>query len=104
MNLEQTKAQLKRFLGGKVLTFSITTYANGEWVAECNEIPAIITGGLGGDITSMDRMMRDAILTAAGVDTQYSGDALEFVGYKPIGGLAQIFGSEKNREAEYAIS
>lgn len=103
MNLEQAKTQLRSFLKGRVLTFSITTDANGEWVAECNEIPAIITGGLGGDITTLDRMMRDVILTAAGVDTQYSGEALKFVGYKPIGILAQIFGSE-SKKAEYAIS
>ncbi len=102
MNLEQAKTQLRHFLRGRVLTFSITPYPNGEWVAECNEVPAIITGGLGGDITTMDCMMRDAILTAAGVDTQYAGEALEFIGYKPVGVLAQIFGSE-NKKAEYAI-
>lgn len=102
MNKEQAREQLMRFLGGGVLSFSITTYPNGEWVAECNEIPAIVTGGLGGDITSMDRMLRDVILTAAGVDTEYADDLLRFVGYKPIGFLAHLFGS-KEKEAEYAL-
>jgi len=83
MSIEQAKKKLAEFLGDRVLTFSIKRYESGEWVAECNEIPGIMTGGMGDDIAAMDRMMKDAILTAAGVDTEYVNDVLKFVGYNP---------------------
>lgn len=83
--MEQTKAeakakvQLGKFLKGKVLTFSMTHYLSGEWVAQCNEIPGIITGGM--DLNIMDAMIRDAILTAANVDVKYSNTLLKNIGY-----------------------
>jgi predicted RNase H-like HicB family nuclease len=80
MNLIQAKERLAQFLGETVLTFSIKKYEDGEWVAECNEIPAIMTGGMGDDITQMDDMIRDAILTAAGIDPEYRDQVLKFVG------------------------
>lgn len=83
MNIEQARKNLERFLGDKVLTFSIRHYPDGEWVAECNEISAIMTGGMGNDIANMDRMIREAILTAAGINTDYAEEVLKFVGYEP---------------------
>lgn len=110
MNKEKAKKQLQRFLGEKVLTFSIKRYLGGEWVAECNEIPAIMTGGMGDDIAQMDRMIRDAILTAAGIDTEYANEILKFVGYNPISADTKIlrtnktqFTFSKDREAEYVL-
>lgn len=109
MNIEQAKNKLAEFLGDKVLTFSIKRYEGGEWVAECNEIPGIMTGGLGDDIAVMDRMMKDAILTAAGVDIEYVNDILKFVGYNPETEVSwnpfkpkMIFTSE--HKAEYELS
>jgi hypothetical protein len=102
MDKNQAREQLKAFLQGMELTFSIETYPNEEWVARCNEIPAIVTGGRGDNITDMDNLIRDAILTAAGVDTQYVNMILKFKGYK-----AQehgFFFSKQNAEAEYALS
>lgn len=106
MDIEQARTRLKTFFAGRILTFSITHYQNGEWVAECNEIPAIVTGGVDTDITAMDTKMRDAILVAAGIDS-YFASLLQFIGYKPTGILARIFGidnSESDKEAKYVIT
>jgi hypothetical protein len=107
MNKEQAKSLLLKFLGGREFTFSIKQYDNREWVAVCNEIPAIMTGGLGYNITDIDFMIRDAILTAAGIDTVYANDILKFTGYKnsknSIASFLNLDNLVKN-EAEYAIS
>lgn len=53
----------------------------------------------------MDAKMRDAILAAAGIGSDFA-NLLQFVGYKPTGLLARIFGiddSESGKEATYAI-
>lgn len=101
MTLEEAKKQLRSFLGGRELTFSIRKYDNGEWVAECNEIPAIMTGDLNDDVTNQDEMIRDAILTAAGVDPQYKREVLKFVLHKPTL-LTGLFGG-RSHEAEYVL-
>lgn len=79
MNEKQAKAQLEKFLNGRILTFSMKNYPSGEWIAQCNEIDGIITGGM--DLSLMDSLIRDAILTAAGIDVKYSNDILRNVGY-----------------------
>ena len=107
MNKEQAKLNLRKFLGGKELTFSIKQYENGEWVATCNEVPAIMTGGLGYNITEIDSMIRDAILTAAGIDTIYANDILKFTGYKTAeASLTSFFNLDNlvKNQAEYALS
>ena len=104
MEIKAAKKRLAAFLGGRTLTFSIKTFENGEWVAECNEIPAIITGGMGDDISNRDVLIRDAILTAAGVDIELAGDVLKFVGYKPAGALASFFKNSEKAAAEYVVS
>lgn len=80
-NMEQkkAKAQLEKFLKGRTLTFSTTHYPSGEWVAQCDQIPGIITGGM--DLNTSDALKRDAILTAAGVDVKYSNVLLKNLGY-----------------------
>ena len=111
MKIKQAKEQLKKFLGGKVLTFSVRRYEDNEWVAECNEIPAIMTGGMGDDIAFMDKVIREAILTAAGIDVAYAEEILRFVGYNPVAKSMKLFGlgrssliASKDRQAEYALS
>lgn len=111
MKIEQAKEQLKKFLGGRTLTFSIRWYDNNEWVAECNEIPAIMTGGKGDDIAYMDTMMREAILTAAGIDTEYAAEILKFVRLNPMPMHASVLGLNRpsasvnrDRQAEYVLS
>lgn len=92
--LEQAKLRMKTFLGDSEITFSIRNFPSGEWIAECNEIPAIMTGGMNGDITTIDAMIRDAIITAVGIDSEYTNDVLRFNGLK-----------ETNiRNAEYAVA
>ncbi len=103
MQLKEAKARLQRFLGGRELTFAIKRYPDGEWVAECNEIPAIMTGGKEDDITNIDTMIRDAILTAAGVDSEYSNEILKFVGYRQANRITNLFRTERT-EAEYVLS
>ncbi|KKU50169.1 MAG: hypothetical protein UY47_C0007G0024 [Parcubacteria group bacterium GW2011_GWB1_49_7] len=109
MNIQQAKANLEKFLGDRMLTFSIMKYQNGEWVAECNELPAIMTGGMGDDVAEMDRMIRDAILTAAGIDPKYSQQVLRFVDLKsPFRWGTNLFSHSSmrtaEREAEYVIA
>ena len=58
MELKDAKTRLQAFLGGRELTFAIKRYPDSEWVAECNEIPAIMTGGEEVDITNIDTMIR----------------------------------------------
>lgn len=79
MEQKKAKAQLEKFLNGRTLTFSTTHYPSGEWVAQCNEIAGIITGGI--DLNTKDVMIRDAILTAANVDVKYANTLLKNVGY-----------------------
>ena len=102
MNIDQAKEKLQKFLGGRILTFSIRHFPNGEWIAECNEIPAIMTGSLTDDITEQDAMIRDAILTAAGIDSQYSNSILKFVGYQSTGLMS--FFREGALRAEYVVA
>lgn len=110
MKTEQAKEQLKKFLGGRTLTFSIRWYDNNEWIAECNEIPAIMTGGMGNDIALMDKMIREAIMTAVGIDVAYADEILKFVGYNPVAANTKSLGLSrpsfifsKDREAEYVL-
>jgi len=103
MELKTAKEILKGFLADRELTFSIRRYPDGEWVAECNEIPAIMTGGKEDDITNIDTMIRDAILTAAGVDTEYANEVLKFVGYRQANRVANLFRIDRT-EAEYVLS
>jgi hypothetical protein len=106
MNIEQAKTGLKSFLNGKELTFSIKRFENSEWIAECNEIPAIATGGMGDDISNLDLMIREAILTAAGIDTEYANDILKFKGYRPKTAAFSFFKLNNiiKNEAEYVLS
>ena len=76
MTLTQAKAQLRKFVGDQVLTFSIEKFENGEWVARCNQIPAITTCGMDSDVKEMEDLMKDAILTAAGIDGKYADKLL----------------------------
>ncbi|MDP3958152.1 MAG: hypothetical protein Q8Q36_01645 [bacterium] len=102
MTLEQAREQLRKFLGGRILTFTVMEYDNGEWAAQCNEIPGIITGGVG-DYTERDTFMRDAIVTAAGLGSEFAG-ILQFEGYMAKQNLVErIFDKGGTKEAQYAI-
>lgn len=68
MNQDQAKQKMKDFLGdNKALTFAIKFFpgVDHKWIAQCNEIDSIITCGTGFDQDEMDRLIEDAILTAA---------------------------------------
>ncbi|PIQ91569.1 MAG: hypothetical protein COV70_03015 [Parcubacteria group bacterium CG11_big_fil_rev_8_21_14_0_20_39_22] len=103
-NLKKAKEGLKKFLGDKVLTFSIKRFPDGEWVAECNELPAIITGGCEGDITNMDEMIREAVLTAAGIDNRFSKEILKFVGYSSNTSIWKNSNKNIRGNAEYVTT
>ena len=95
MEYKKAKARLEKFLDGKILTFTIAHHPNNEWVAECNEIPGIITCGK--DLRSMDVLLRDAILTAANVDVKYADTLLRNVGYSAAPSTRVIKG-DKNKD------
>ncbi len=72
MNFNQAKEQLKRFSGGQVLTFTVSHFENGTWSAQCDQIPAVSTCGTTSDANDMEELMKDSILTAAGIDGKYA--------------------------------
>ena len=77
MNKEQAKEQLKKFMGDQTLTFSIKESKDNKWVAQCNEIDSIITCGVEYDLSEMESLMQDAILTAAGIPAEFSDNMLK---------------------------
>jgi hypothetical protein len=54
----------------------VKQYPNDKWVAQCNEIDGIITCGEGYDMATMENLMQDAILTAAGIPKEFSDNML----------------------------
>lgn len=76
MNLQQAQEQLKKFSGGQVLTFSVTHFPEGGWSAVCDQIPAVTTCGDDSDVQKMETLMKDAILTAAGIDGAFADSLL----------------------------
>jgi|SRR3989339_450130 len=67
MTVEEAKKRLEAFMGDSTLTFTVSAYPENRWVAQCNEIDAIITGGTGFDLNEMEVLMVDAILAAADI-------------------------------------
>ena len=78
MTKNQAEKRIKQFVSGHdKLTFDIKEYDNQEWVAECNEIPAIATCGQGYDIDYIFDLLEDAILTAAGIPAEHCDGLLK---------------------------
>ncbi|MDO8728818.1 MAG: hypothetical protein Q7K26_02880 [bacterium] len=77
MTKEQAKKRLEQFMGNDVLTFTIKKYPTDHWVAQCNEIDGIITGGTGYDLAVMEDLLQDAILTAAGIPAEHADGMLK---------------------------
>lgn len=65
--------KLMSFFGDQELTFSIERFGEGgqEWIARCNQAPGLVTGGVVYDEKMIQDQIKDAILTAAGVDGEY---------------------------------
>lgn len=82
MTKEQAKQKMAKFMGdNKILTFSIKYFPGPEhrWIAQCNEIDGIITGGGSFELRQMEDLMEDAILTAAGIPSEVAGGLLKRV-------------------------
>jgi len=77
MSKEQAKKRLEQFMGNDTLTFTVKKYPNDRWVAQCNEIDGIITGGTGYDLAIMESLLQDAILTAAGIPAEHADGMLK---------------------------
>jgi len=79
MNLETANKKIKEFFNGRQLTFCVERFGinQEEWVARCNEISAISTSGYGFDERDIRDEVKDAILTAVGVDSEYSEEVLQ---------------------------
>jgi hypothetical protein len=79
MNLDTANQKIKRFFNGQELTFCVERFGNNneEWIARCNEVPAISTSGFGFDERVMKEQVKDAILTAAGVDGEFTDQVLK---------------------------
>lgn len=79
MNLTIANEKIKHFFNGQELTFCVERFGenNQEWVARCNELPAVNTSGYGFDERNMKEQVKDAILTAAGVDGEFADDVLK---------------------------
>ncbi|MBQ8991908.1 hypothetical protein IJ103_01115 [Candidatus Saccharibacteria bacterium] len=59
-------------MGG--LEFKVTTYKDGEWIAESVNLDGILTGGKADD--DKDRMIRDAIFTYFEIPKEYCDSRL----------------------------
>jgi len=85
MNKEQAKERLLKFMGNNPLTFSVKQLPNNKWVAQCNEVDGIVTCGEGYDMATMESLMQDAILTAAGIPKELSDGMLKReLGVSPV--------------------
>lgn len=78
MNIHQANEQIARFFGGQELTFCIERVGENfeEWIARCNEIPAISTSGFGFDERAIRDQVRDAVITSAGIDGEFADSVL----------------------------
>ena len=65
--------KLISFFEGQELTFSIERFGVGgqEWIARCHQVPGLTTGGIVYDENLIQEQIKDALLTAAGVDGEY---------------------------------
>lgn len=84
MDHRTAKQRLRAFFAERTLTFRLDEFPGGEWIASCNEIPGIITGGTSQD-RERDRVIRDAIVRAAGLDSKFA-DILQNRGTAQPGG------------------
>jgi hypothetical protein len=84
MTLEQANERIMQFFRGENLTFCVERFGENseEWVAYCDQIPGITTSGYGFDEREMKELVRDAILTAAGVDGEFSNDVMKELSFK----------------------
>lgn len=79
MNLKQANEQIVRFFNGESLTFCVERIGENseEWIARCDQVAAISTSGYGFDEREMREQVKDAILTAAGVDGEFADEVLK---------------------------
>lgn len=85
MNKKEAQERLLKYMGNSSLTFSVKQNPNDKWVAQCNEIDSIITCGEGYDMATMENLMQDAILTAAGIPKEFSDGMLKReLGVSPV--------------------
>ena len=110
MSKSQSKLKLKKFLGDTALTFTFKTYDDGEWVAQCDQIPGLATGGKNDDLAVVDSMIRDAILTSAQINPEYT-DLLKFktvvpksVNIQTVGRSEPKFHFSNEREMGYGVT
>ena len=78
MNTISSEERIKRFFNGRELTFCIERFGDNdeEWVARCDQIPAISTSGYGFDERAIREQVKDAVLTAAGITESDSENLL----------------------------
>ncbi len=79
MNLKQANEQIVRFFNGDKLTFCVERFGenNEEWIARCDQVAAITTSGFGFDEREMRDLVKDAIITAAGVEGEFADEVLK---------------------------
>ena len=84
MNLQLANEQIGRFFGGKELTFCVERFGDNheEWLVRCDQIPGISTSGYGFDEREMRDQVKDAVLSAAGVDGEYADEVLKEISFK----------------------
>jgi HD superfamily phosphohydrolase len=69
MDTQKAKQQIHDFLGDTEITFSVTSHENGEWEAQFDQIAGLSVCGDATD--NFDYLIRDAIVTAAGVGVEH---------------------------------
>lgn len=65
--------QLISFFDGRELTFYIERSGvdGQEWIARCQQVPALMTGGVVYNEAEVQNQIKDVIMTAAGVEGDY---------------------------------
>jgi len=78
MNLKQANETIVDFFDGKELTFCVERFGDNQeqWVARCDQVPGIVTGGDKYNEKVVKEQVKDAILTAAGVDGKFADKVL----------------------------
>ncbi|MBR2709836.1 hypothetical protein IKE72_02025 [Candidatus Saccharibacteria bacterium] len=92
--VQNMRQKINALPGGSV-QFTVTTDANGDWVAESVNVPGIVTGGTKKD--DINEMTKDAIFTYYEIPAKYCDDRLIREAAEPVTTRHQLFAS--NRKA-----
>lgn len=82
MTNDEALQRLKNFLSDGPLSFTVSIDENtGNWVAQCDQVDGMITGGKKED--DIESLLRDAIFTVAGIPREHVSAVSEHLYRQP---------------------